>query len=442
MGLGPESAAALRAYKYKSGGYSALDNFMNPFWEATVKLFPLVRRSVSLSFYLSVCLSVGLSVIVSLSLSFSLCICHSVIQSPSLSLPLSICLFPAASLSSCVPLVTPRVSPQQWFAPNLITLVGTCCLALGCGVALWYSPTLSGPLPPWTCWLQAACVFAYSTLDAIDGKQARRTGASSPLGQLFDHGCDALGCTLIMLPFCALLELGLTAATCCMLVAVIAPFFLAQWEEYHTHSIRTFVGYIGVTEAQYILVACHFASGFVSDTSALWQTPVLSLFGLDVTPARCAVTFQCVMCALAAVSFLHNVLVVQGKPAAAKQLLPITLHIAVSLASAAPVSAVGPRAAPYLFLLGQSLTISFLTTQMIVFGLCRTAYPLWQGTVALGALPLLNLYFDAPVPHAPLQVAVAVCAAAVYGRWVAASIAFICDVLNINCLTITAKDKQ
>ncbi len=29
-------------------------------------------------------------------------------------------------------------------------------------------------------------------MDAIDGKQARRTGSSSPLGELFDHGCDAL----------------------------------------------------------------------------------------------------------------------------------------------------------------------------------------------------------------------------------------------------------
>ena len=32
----------------------------------------------------------------------------------------------------------------------------------------------------------------YQTLDAIDGKQARRTNSSSPLGELFDHGCDSL----------------------------------------------------------------------------------------------------------------------------------------------------------------------------------------------------------------------------------------------------------
>ena len=27
--------------------------------------------------------------------------------------------------------------------------------------------------------------------DGIDGKQARRTGTSSPLGELFDHGLDS-----------------------------------------------------------------------------------------------------------------------------------------------------------------------------------------------------------------------------------------------------------
>jgi hypothetical protein len=32
----------------------------------------------------------------------------------------------------------------------------------------------------------------YQTLDAIDGKQARRTGTSSPMGELFDHGCDSV----------------------------------------------------------------------------------------------------------------------------------------------------------------------------------------------------------------------------------------------------------
>jgi ethanolaminephosphotransferase len=46
--------------------------------------------------------------------------------------------------------------------------------------------------PSWT-YLQAALgLFLYQTLDATDGKQARRTQSSSPLGELFDHGCDSM----------------------------------------------------------------------------------------------------------------------------------------------------------------------------------------------------------------------------------------------------------
>jgi phosphatidylglycerophosphate synthase len=46
--------------------------------------------------------------------------------------------------------------------------------------------------PRWAALMCAAGIFIYQTLDAIDGKQARRTNSSSPLGELFDHGCDSL----------------------------------------------------------------------------------------------------------------------------------------------------------------------------------------------------------------------------------------------------------
>ena len=38
------------------------------------------------------------------------------------------------------------------------------------------------------CCCSAAAVFFYLHMDCLDGKQARRTKNSSPLGQLFDHG--------------------------------------------------------------------------------------------------------------------------------------------------------------------------------------------------------------------------------------------------------------
>ena len=40
------------------------------------------------------------------------------------------------------------------------------------------------------------CGLCGQTLDNLDGKQARRTGSSSPLGLLFDHGCDAFNTTV------------------------------------------------------------------------------------------------------------------------------------------------------------------------------------------------------------------------------------------------------
>lgn len=51
---------------------------------------------------------------------------------------------------------------------------------------------LSFQAPLWAYLLCAVGLFVYQSLDAIDGKQARRTNSSSPLGELFDHGCDSL----------------------------------------------------------------------------------------------------------------------------------------------------------------------------------------------------------------------------------------------------------
>ena len=39
------------------------------------------------------------------------------------------------------------------------------------------------------------------TLDGIDGKQARRTGSSSPLGEMFDHGLDSWSTSLFLINF-------------------------------------------------------------------------------------------------------------------------------------------------------------------------------------------------------------------------------------------------
>ncbi|KAI5389850.1 Choline/ethanolaminephosphotransferase 1 [Lathyrus oleraceus] len=88
-----------------------------------------------------------------------------------------------------------------WMPPNMITLMGFMFLLLSATLGYIYSPHLDSPPPRWVHFAHGLLLFLYQTLDAVDGKQARRTNSSSPLGELFDHGCDALACTFEALAF-------------------------------------------------------------------------------------------------------------------------------------------------------------------------------------------------------------------------------------------------
>lgn len=52
---------------------------------------------------------------------------------------------------------------------------------------LYYDWTFSAILPNWVFLLGAFSLFWYQTIDAVDGKQARKTDNCSSLGQLLDH---------------------------------------------------------------------------------------------------------------------------------------------------------------------------------------------------------------------------------------------------------------
>jgi len=84
-------------------------------------------------------------------------------------------------------------------APNTITFVGWFFIILSVFNTFRYDLTGEGEIPRYCFILIAVAVWTYSTLDAIDGKQARRTKSSSPLGQLFDHGCDSFSTTFFVL---------------------------------------------------------------------------------------------------------------------------------------------------------------------------------------------------------------------------------------------------
>ena len=71
-------------------------------------------------------------------------------------------------------------------APNMVTLLGFFFVVANVMFISIFIPELVGPGPSWLYYSFAFGVWMYSTLDNIDGKQARRTGTSSPLGELFE----------------------------------------------------------------------------------------------------------------------------------------------------------------------------------------------------------------------------------------------------------------
>ena len=80
----------------------------------------------------------------------------------------------------------------NWLAPNMITFVGFLFASVGLTCLFLGSPGLGGACPPWALRVVAVSIFMYQTMDGSDGKQARRTKSGTPLGELFDHGVDAI----------------------------------------------------------------------------------------------------------------------------------------------------------------------------------------------------------------------------------------------------------
>ena len=87
----------------------------------------------------------------------------------------------------------------MWMAPNLLTFLGWLLFMSSSLLILYHDVTLKHDIPSWVFYYAALSLWLYSTLDAIDGKQARRTQSSSALGQLFDHGCDAFCVSFLLI---------------------------------------------------------------------------------------------------------------------------------------------------------------------------------------------------------------------------------------------------
>ncbi|CAF1358398.1 unnamed protein product [Adineta ricciae] len=146
-----------------------------------------------------------------------------------------------------------------WVAPNLLTIVG---LALNIGTSVLLMIETNGAKEQCSSWIYfftALGLFFYQSLDAIDGKQARRTNSQSPLGELFDHGCDSVSAVFVTIACCCAVQLGVypwLMYFSCMLS--FFAFYCAHWQTYV--SGKLVFGKLDCTEAQFSFITVYMIS--------------------------------------------------------------------------------------------------------------------------------------------------------------------------------------
>ncbi|XP_070495056.1 ethanolaminephosphotransferase 1 isoform X2 [Chironomus tepperi] len=148
-----------------------------------------------------------------------------------------------------------------YVAPNLITFAGfmlTVFNYLLIGYYDYYFHVANGTedyvIPRWVFILAGINVFVAYTLDGIDGKQARKTGTSTPLGELFDHGLDSYSSIFIMIYLFSLFGTNDLPAVRMHFITycVYLNFYLTHFEKYNTNVLFLPYAY------DYVMWSCSF----------------------------------------------------------------------------------------------------------------------------------------------------------------------------------------
>uniref|UniRef100_A0A1D1Y2B4 Putative CDP-alcohol phosphatidyltransferase class-I family protein 3 n=1 Tax=Anthurium amnicola TaxID=1678845 RepID=A0A1D1Y2B4_9ARAE len=345
-----------------------------------------------------------------------------------------------------------------WMPPNMITLTGFMFLMISALLGYIYSPHLDTAPPRWVHLAHGLLLFLYQTFDAVDGKQARRTNSSSPLGELFDHGCDALACAFESLAFGSTAMCG--KATFWFWVISAVPFYCATWEHFFTNTLILPI-INGPTEGLMLIYVCHILTFFVG---AEWwaqdfrkSIPFLSWmpFNYEIPFYGLVLFVMIVFGVLPTVGFnVNNVYkVVQARKGSMLLALAMLFPFGVLMGGVLIWSILSPddvmRNYPHLLIIGTGFAFGFLVGRMILAHLCDEPKGLKTGMcMSLLYLPLAianaltaRLNGGAPLFDEHL-VLLGYCAFTVtlYMHFATSVIHEITSALGICCFRITRKE--
>jgi phosphatidylglycerophosphate synthase len=286
--------------------------------------------------------------------------------------------------------------PETW-APNAMTLAGLLINIFTSAILMFYSPDGKGEPPSWSYFLCALGLFIYQTLDAIDGKQARRINCSSPLGELFDHGCDALSIVFVIVSTCIAMQIGINPHLMFFeCFATMFLFYTAHWQAYCSGLLKFNI--IDVTEGQISITSLYILTGIFGSSFWSYELPAVGL-QLKMLP----ILFSFFGALLACYNNFYTIFMKggvgkNGSTVAGTSVLsplgPIGLLIGLAVAIWVKSSTNVFHENLVLYIMSFGMAACKVTNKLVIAHMSRTEMDLLDTSLLGPGLLFLNQYFD------------------------------------------------
>lgn len=198
-----------------------------------------------------------------------------------------------------------------WLAPNVITLGAFSLIFLMTYIVHIYAGNDGkGELPSYILVIAGILYYTYHILDNLDGKQARRTGSSSPLGLLVDHGCDSITSFMMTNVMTSATKLSESSFNYFLVFSVASiPFYLAVWEQFQT-GVLELGCFNGVDEGSLIFLILLIFTAVVGQNFWLQK---LNIAGISVQYNSIMLAFSLFGCIFYSIVSIRNVVKYHNK---------------------------------------------------------------------------------------------------------------------------------
>ncbi|GFT47327.1 hypothetical protein NPIL_537981 [Nephila pilipes] len=331
-----------------------------------------------------------------------------------------------------------------WLAPNLMTISGLIITIATTLILVYYSPDAQQEPPSWAFLLCAAGLFVYQSLDACDGKQARRTGSSSPLGELFDHGCDSISTVFVSLGICIAVKLGAYPNWMffqCFIAIIL--FYCAHWQTYITGSLR--FGKFDVTECQCTIIIAHVISAVFGTNVWLAKIPFLNV-EVRLVPIILALCVSVVLCYYHIAALCKGGVGKNGSSVAGTSVLSPSIPIGIVIILAITIYQKSTENIyeihPCLYILAFGIVAAKVTNKLVVAHMTKSELDYFDSILIGPGMLFLNQYFNTFInEHIVLWLCLVYCIADLL-HYCTIVCNQICSHMNIQLFRITPKIKQ